>query len=177
MLNFLQQKNKNKVIFEYLLRVSIYFLSFTLISSIILTALFFPSFFFVRLKSKTIEAQLSSIKQQTANKGDDPVVFIKNVNRLSVALAENTNIKAKNSEIIDTIVSLKNKDIQITSIDIEPNITGQKKVIISGFAKTRDALTAFDKEIRVSGFFSNVVFPVSNFIKSSDSDFIATLTL
>jgi len=176
MLNFLPQKNKNQIIYEYLLRVIAFLLLFMFISSLILISLFIPSFFFAKFKNDTINNQLISTQQKSADKGEDPVLFIKNVNRLSISLS-NTNTKATYSDIIKKIVSLKNKGIKISSIVISQESNASKKILINGVAKTRDSLTLFDKEIRIDGFFSNVTFPVADFIKSTDSEFSATLIL
>jgi len=177
MLNFLPQKNKNQIIFEYLLRVIVFLLLFVFLSSLILISLFVPSFFFAKYKNETINNQLELTKQKILNKSEDPTILIKNVNRLVVALSDNAAPKINYSDIINKIVSLKNKDIKISSINItEETNTNSKKILINGVAKTRDGLTLFDKEIRVDGFFENVIFPVSNFIKSSNSEFSATLT-
>lgn len=175
MLNFLPQKNKNKIIYEYLLRVSILLSIFVFLSTLILISLFIPSFFYTKLKNDTINNQLQLTKQKSAIKGEDPALFIKNVNRLSVALSDNTAIKY--SSVINKIVSLKNKDIKILSINITENESGGKKVLINGTANTRDSLTLFEKEIQTDGSFSTVVFPVSNFIQSTNSDFTASLTI
>jgi hypothetical protein len=176
MLNFLPQKNKNQVIYEYLLRITIFLSLFIFVSSLILISLFLPSFFYTKLKDTSINNQLELAKQKNLNNGVDPIVFIKNVNRLSVALSDNSTVQY--SDIIDKVMSLKNKDIKILSISIsEDNSSGGKKVLINGIANTRDSLTLFDKDIRVDGFFNTVVFPISNFIKSTNSEFSATLVI
>ncbi|MFA5651951.1 MAG: hypothetical protein WC933_01150 [Candidatus Paceibacterota bacterium] len=176
MLNFLPQKNKNKIIFEYLLRVTVFLLLFVFLSSFVLISLFVPSFFFAKYKNDTVNSQLELTKQKNINKDGDPTIFIKNVNRLVVALSNNNVSNMAYSDIINKVVSLKDKDIKISSINIsEEANTNSKKILINGIAKTRDSLTLFDKEIRVDGFFESVIFPVSNFIKSTNSEFSATL--
>lgn len=177
MLNFLQQKNKNQIIFEYLLRVCTVLLIFIFISISVLISLFLPSFFFVKFKNNTIAKQLETTKRENVGKGEDPVSIIRDTNRLAIALSDTPSHDIKNNEIIGKIISLKNDGIKISSISIDTNITGGRKIIISGFSNKRDNLTLFDKEIRTEGSFSSVSFPVSNFIKSTDSDFTATLTL
>jgi len=176
MLNFLQQKNKKQIIFEYLLRVIIFLFIFIFVSSLVLTSLFMPSFFLAKYKINAISSQLESIKQENISKGEDPISFIKNVNRLSLALSDNSNSALIYSDIISKIVSLKNKDIKISSISISNNNdTNSKTILINGSASTRDGLTLYERDIKTDGFFSSVVFPVLYFIKSSDSVFSATL--
>lgn len=176
MLNFLQQKNKKQIIFEYLLRIAVFLLLFIFASSLILISLFIPSFFFVKYKNDTINNQLISAKQASISRGEDPVLFIKNINTLSVALYNNTSSSFTYSEIINKVVSLKNNDIKISSIIVtnDSGVSG-KKILINGVASTRDGLSLYEKEIKTDGSFDSVVFPVSDFIKSSDSEFSATL--
>ncbi|MFH0755290.1 MAG: hypothetical protein V1910_01310 [bacterium] len=173
MLDFLQQKNNKQIIFEYLLRISIYLLLFIFISSLILISLFLPSFFFAKYKIEAINNQLESIKQKNLENGEDAISFIKNVNKLSLALSDNSNFT--NSDIINKIVSLKNKDIKISSISISDNTEG-KIILINGIANTRDSLILFEKEIKTDGFFNTAIFPILYFLKSSDLNFSATLT-
>ncbi|MFH1454796.1 MAG: hypothetical protein ABIF22_00495 [bacterium] len=176
MLNFLPQKNKNQIILEYLLRVMSFLLLFVFASSLILISLFVPSFFFVKYKSDTINDQLELAKQKNINIGEDSAVFIKNVNRLAAVLSDINTLTY--SDIINKVMSLKNKDIKISSIIITvENTTGIRKILINGIANTRDSLTTFEKEVKIGGTFKDVLFPVSNFIKNSDSSFSVTLTL
>lgn len=178
MLNFLQQKNKNTIIFEYLLRVTIFLLVIILISVLVLISLFLPSFFFAKYKNNIISGQLESIQQKNIDKGEDPVAYIKNVNRLSTILSGGTNKTIRYRDIIDKIVSFKNKDIKILSISItQEKVLNSKKILINGIANTRNSLTLFDRDIRTDGFFSKVTFPISDFIKGSDSEFSATLII
>lgn len=176
MLNFLPQKNKEKIIEEYFLRLTVLFLSFTLVSVLVLILLFTPSFFFVKYKNDTIRAQLDLIMQSKDTKdNEDPIMFVKKVNALSGALS-NGAFGYISSEIIDNLINLKNQDIRISSIVIsDENASNTKKVVLSGIAATRDSLTSYEKDIKTDGNFESVVFPVSSFIKSSNSDFTATL--
>ncbi len=176
MLNFLLQKNKKQITNEYLLRVSALLLLFVFISSLLIILLFIPSFFFVKYKNDTVKKQFESVRSKDMTDKDDPVVFIKDVNALSAALYDGSPYNFSYSMIIDKIVSLKNNDIKILSINIiEENGSGFKKVQMSGIAKTRDALSSYEKDIKSDVFFDSVIFPVSSFIKSSDSEFSATL--
>lgn len=177
MLNFLPQKNKKQIIFEYLLRITVFLLLFIFGSSLILISLFFPSFFFVKYKNDTVNSQLELVKQKNISKGEDPIVSINNVNILSVALAGDANSALSYSEIIKKIVSLKNDGIKISSIAIsKENSTGIKNVLINGIADTRDSLSLYENNIKTDGYFDSVIFPVSNFIKSSNAEFSITLT-
>ncbi len=158
------------------MRIAIFLLLFIFISSLALILLFVPSLFYTKVKNDTINNQLVLTKQKNINNGGDPITFIKNVNRLSLTLSDNSKSLVGYSDIVNKIVSLKNKDIKILSIVVTTrNDTGDKMISIDGIANTRDSLTLFDHDIKIDGFFSNVIFPISNFINSSNSDFSATM--
>ena len=178
MLNFLPQKNKKQIVSEYSIRTIIFLLAYILISSLILILLFTPSFFFAKYKNDAIDNQSELIKQKNINTNEDPIAFIKNINKLSSALSLSNVSTITYGDIVNKIVSLKNKDIKILSINItEENDTNNKNISINGIANTRDSLTLFEKDLKTDGYFSSVIFPVSSFIKSSDSTFSATLSL
>jgi hypothetical protein len=176
MLNFLLQKNKNMIVLEYILRIVVFLLFFIFAAIIFLITLFTPSFFIANSKNITIKNQLEITKQQNLIKGEDPIVFIKNVNRLASALSED-NTGAGYSDIINKITSLKNKNITISSISINVNgdTANSKKIEITGIAKTRDSLTKYEKDVETDGFFDSISIPVSYFIQDTNSDFSATL--
>lgn len=176
MLNFLPKKNKKEVILEYFLRVVFYLLMFIFLSNIVLIILFTPSFFFAKYKNDTLNSQLESVKQKNITNGDDSVAFIKNMNTLSTVLSADSKFILADSDIIKKIVSLKNNNIKILSITItKENELGDKKILLSGIANNRDSLSLYEREIKIDGTFHSVIFPVSNFIKSSDLDFSVTL--
>jgi len=178
MLNFLQEKNKKQIIYEYSLRLFVYLLTFIFISTLVLISCFFPSFFFAKYKSGIVNKQLESVRQKSANNNDDPIAFIKNVNKLSAVLSDKNVAGTTYVDVIKKIVLLKNKDIKISSITInEENIAGGKKILLSGTANTRDSLTLFENYLKTDGYFNSVIFPVSDFIKGSNSDFSITLIL
>ena len=178
MLNFLPQKNKNQIVFEYLLRVSVFLLVFILVSSVVLISLFVPSFFYAKYNNDAIAEQLKVSEQNISNTGGDPIALIKNVNDLSSILSS-LDLVAPISygEIINKIVSIKNKDIKILSINIAEDDTGTKTISINGTSNTRDSLIAFEDVLVSDGSFNNINFPVSDFIQSSNSQFSATLNI
>ena len=176
MLNFLPKNSKKEIIFEYFLRTTFYLLMFIFLSSIVLTILFTPSFFFAKYKNDTLNSQLESVKQKNIVNGDDSVDFIKNLNTLSTVLSNDSQFTLTDSGIIEKITSLKNNNIKILSIVItKENELGDKKILLSGVANNRDSLSLYEREIKIDGTFHSVIFPVSNFIKSSDLDFSVTL--
>jgi uncharacterized protein (DUF2225 family) len=149
---------------------------FIFLSSIVLILLYTPSFFFVKYKNDTLNSQLESNKQKSISKGEDSLIFIKNVNTLSSVFSDNTLSGLSYSDIIKKVTYLKNSDIKIISIVmIKENQVGDKKILVSGIATNRDSLSLYERDIKIDGTFDSVTFPVSNFIKSSDLEFSVTL--
>jgi len=179
MLNFLQQKNKKQIITEYLFRVLVIILSFILTATLLLIILFLPSFFFTKYKNDTLMGQALLVQKQATNASEDPIILIKNANKLLAALTPDFSTNLSFGHIVDKVISLKNSGIKILSIKISNDVNkiDNKIVVVGGVADTRDNLTLFEKDIINDGYFKNVLFPVENFIKSVDSEFTATLTL
>jgi len=175
MFNFLQLKNLKRIFFEYVLRLDVFLLSFVLISVVVLVALFMPTYFFAKYKNDSVKNELVSIQIKNNTK-EDPLIIIKQVNQLSDVLSTNSS-STTYSEIINKIISLKNKGIKILSINLTQDVNGIKTAAIDGINDTRDNLTSFETDIKTDGYFSQVIFPVSDFLKDINSEFSATLIL
>ena len=117
---------------------------------------------------------VKDIKDEKLNKSD-AISFIKKTNKLSTVLSDDVNLAM--TDIVNKVISLKNKNIKILSISISSNIANGETILINGIANNRDSLTLYKEDIENDGFFEKVVFPVSNFIKNSNSEFSATLTI
>ena len=174
MLNFILEKDKKKIITEYFYRLTIYFLLFSFFTLIVLISLFLPSIFYSKYKSDNVSQQLLSIKDKVGENSENPTEIIIEANKFAkVFTDEKENILL--SDLIQKIVSLKNKDIKILSFSLVEDVETSVKIIISGVANTRDSLTYFDKELKKDGYFQSVDLPVSNLIKNVYSDFTMTL--
>lgn len=171
MLHFLLQNNKKKMALEYIFRVSIILLGFIVISSIILVTLLLPPVFFTTYKNKTISGQLDTVKVTYANKDDDPALLIKKVNQMAMVLSDKNINGLPISDIIERIISLKNKNIKIINIKISEQADLSKKIEITGISNSRDDLMMFDKNLQGDGLFYNIDLPISSFIKNTDIDF------
>ncbi|MFA5934380.1 MAG: hypothetical protein WC827_00620 [Candidatus Paceibacterota bacterium] len=174
MLNFIPEKNKGKIITEYFFRFFTYFLLFSFFTLVVLISLFLPSNFYSKYKNNNISGQLSSIKGEVGENNEDPIEIIKDVNKY-VKIFVNEKEKTQFSDIIQKIISLKNKNIKISSISVINDVGDTVKIVINGISGTRDSLTSFDRELKNEGYFQSVELPVSNLIKNIDSDFTMTL--
>src|SRR5258706_823201 len=122
MLNFLPQNNRKRIITEYLLRIVLFVFIFIAIACLFLIALFLPSVFFSTYKNQTIHQQLESVTTLDKNNSEDPIKLIKNINTMVRVFLRGQGNSLSTSEIIKKVVSLKNKDIQITNISLSENV-------------------------------------------------------
>jgi hypothetical protein len=176
MLNFLLEKNKKLVTIEYFLRVFIYFLLFTFFSLIVLISLFLPSIFYSKYQNSNVSSQLLSIKGEVGEKSDDPIEIIKAINKFTeVFVNENEMNKVQFSYLINKIISLKNKNIKISSFSVAKDVNNTIKIVLNGVSGSRDSLTSFDKDIKKEKYFQSVELPVSYLIKNIDADFTMIL--
>ncbi len=173
MLSFILNKDKKGIFVEYFLRVSIFFFMFLLFAFVVLFSLFMPSIFYSEYKKDNIYHQLDYVKKQVGQNNTDPIEIIKRTNSLASILSD---VKSNQfSGIIDNIILLKNKGIKINSISIVDYDKSTIRIILNGISKTRDNLTAFDKELKKSQLFQSVDLPVSNLIKNIDAGFSMNL--
>jgi hypothetical protein len=176
MLNFLTQNIKNKVINEYSLRLVVVLLIMIFIVCVFLISLFLPSFFMSMYKSLAIDDQyrttMLNIKEDSLNS----IEIVKENNSLiSVLSSKNAqDISTSTSEFIEKIFLLKNENIKISSVLVS-NKVGEVKVIIGGVSKTREGLTLFNKALKNSYYFDEIILPVVNLLKSIDIEFNITL--
>jgi len=171
MLSFLPQNNRKVIIKEYLSRVFVVFLQFLSVSVVVLIFLFVPSAIFSKYKNKTVNNQLESIKAESMNKNQDPTELIKKINAMVSILFDDKSSTIPMTDMIEKIISLKNKNIQISNISISKNEKGSENITLSGVAKTRDDLTDFNNSLKSDGFFASVDLPISALIKNTNAQF------
>ncbi len=177
MMHFLLQNNKRQIASEYLLRIFIFAFIFISAASCVLIALFLPSFFFSEYKNKNIADQAQSINFSNSSNYDSLLSQIKNINGMASALSYGTVSPTFATDIIDMIISLKNKNITIAAISISPDPnTNAEDISVSGVSATRDDLTSFDTVLKGEATFQNVVLPVSTLINNSAEPFTITFS-
>ena len=176
MLHFLVQNNKKHVIREYLLRISIFALIIVSAVSCLLIALFLPSFFFAEYKSNTIANQAQSVNLSNISTYENSSSLIKSINEMSNILSYDTT-RTLTTNVINTIISLKNKNITISSVSVSLGNTDRiRNISVSGISASRGDLTSFYDNVKGEGTFQNVVLPISSLINDAGAPFTITLT-
>lgn len=177
MSNLLPQSVQRQNRREYHLRfaaVSLYALS---VLSLGATVLLVPSYI------------LSSAKEEIAQK--EQVLFKERVELApgeSVAgqiEAINARVKILSSDlgpniapiIEESVLGIRPRSITLSDIRYERDSKGVRKVTVGGTAATRDALQQYVETLEKTGQFSGVELPLSNFVKRTNIEFVASMTI
>ncbi len=177
MINFLPEKLKKQATEEYTFRVaSVLFMVFSLVMIFVLVFLI-PSYILSMYREVVISDQLNMIKNSTSNQTEVSLNEVKKINEIVKTLSSGTFNQRTASSFIKDILSVKSSDIKISFISVDFDPTKNMKIGLRGFSKSRDILTKFIKDVRGLNLFSSVDLPVSNLVKSTDSDFTVSLVV
>lgn len=175
LINFLTKKNRKPIITEYVLRLFIFLFVFISVATVFLISLFLPSVFFVNTKNDIVEKQLN-VLLSLENPKDNPIQIIKDMNSLLKIFYHPNESGFYIGDLIKNIVSLKDKNIQISRINIVGNTKNSSKtLVIEGFSQTRDGLTSFKNKLSENSEFVSVDLPITYLINDLNNDFVITL--
>ena len=175
MLNFLPQRNKKSVVYEYILRITSFLLIFVFVVLIFLICFLTPSYFFAKYKEKVVSDQLDTTISGSADNKDISFITIKDTNAMVNILAATDTLPIKRSDLIKTIINNKGVGIHLTNFSFSNASDGSLNLTINGVADTRDGLIDFEKILQKDGTFSSINLPISNIIKDIKSDFVMIL--
>ena len=175
MLNFLPQKNKKSVVYEYILRISSFLLFFTFVVLLFLICFLSPSYFFAKYKEKVVSDQLDTTISISNDKKDSTLTDIKDANSIINVLSATDTLSLSRSYLIKTVINNKNNGISINSFSFANNSDGSLNLTISGVADKRDDLINFNKDLEKNGSFNNINLPISDIIKDTKSNFTMVL--
>ena len=157
--------------------MSIFFLFFAFLASLVLIAFLLPSFFFADYKDKTVSKQIQSINASYVSKYEAAASTIKNVNGMVKALSYDKGAGTFMTDIINKVISLKGTSITISAVSIAPGVSADtENISVSGISVSRDNLTAFYNSLKNDGSFENVVLPVASLIEDSNAPFTITFS-
>ena len=175
MLNFLPQKSKKSVVYEYILRISSFLLFFIFVVLLFLICFLSPSYFFAKYKEKVVSDQLNTMVSASQNSGDSTLTTIRNTNSVINILSATDTLSLSRSSLIKIIVDNKVDGVSINSLSFVNNTDGSLSLTVNGVANTRDDLIAFNKNLKKDGSFSSIDLPISDIIRNMKSDFTMIL--
>lgn len=172
MFSLLPAKEKKKLLKEYKFRLAVVGLIFFVALGLILLVVSLPSYLIAKSKNSEIVGRIEAVKQSTIFSEADTLNQELNDAGQKIKSFEDFNSKTRVYEIFAQAISDKSADIRIKGISFDNRVEGgQEKVVLTGVARTRDALRNFVDKLETNKFFSEVDLPVSNFTKEHDLDF------
>ena len=181
MLSFLSKRSQKSVKREYYARVFVLFLGiicFLMIYSI--SAIIPAHTLSISEKSKLMQ-EIQSINPETSNcvrNGDnciDPSLQVKSTNLLLNALKDE-NRTFVSVPLLD-VLNNKNIGIKVTSIKYLGEASGYYKFSINGFSENRERLLDFSNSLKQDVRFSGISLPISDFVKSTDINFVLMINV
>lgn len=179
--NLLLKENKDFLKSEYSSRFWIVTCFFLTITLVVLAGFLFATHIKVNVAEKIAKERVSKVESNEISKQR------KEFNESAQLLNKQIGFLSSNivdpSIFVDSIISSSNSDILISNINIDlkyidPSIKKAKesiKISLRGTAKNRSSLLSFQETLNGTSLFSLVDIPYSNFAKSTDIQFTATL--
>ncbi|HRH22885.1 MAG TPA: hypothetical protein PLB51_02770 [Candidatus Paceibacterota bacterium] len=136
--------------------------------------LLLPSQMLALAKKKSLEGELSALKQSLSIKGNSTVESFVDTSKEKMSVVESAESVKLFSDSLAEFFSYYTSGISLNSMTFE---RGEKQNIIrmSGVAETRDALLDFSKSLKSNHRFESVDLPVSNLARNKDIDFSITV--
>ncbi len=177
MLNILATAEKKKILDEYRLRlatVAIFALGMLVLASSVLLA---PSYFLAVAKYNDAQGTLAILEGNDKLGGQE-----KDVNATVQALNKNIDLFLKVSTVgtlvpsvvITKILDIKGGAIKVVGFTYDAT-PGQERIVVTGVARSRDALAQFIDTLKKDTMFTSVDIPISSYVKSSNIDFSAVI--
>lgn len=115
---------------------------------------------------------------QVAEEEQDASKTIADINKkmaLLLGVSTSTNPRSIPSEVFESILSLKEGNIKISSLlyDATPE---REQVVVSGRSLDRDSLARFVESLRQKSGFTTVDLPIHSYVKSTNIDFTITMS-
>jgi hypothetical protein len=176
MINLLPQHSQNRIVRVYQMRLAttiLFLVAFTLLSAV---ALLMPSYIVTLAEESSARERMEALDIKIEEKrGGVAAEAIATLNH-QLSIIDSFKQATTTSEVLEAVHSVRTPNILIHSFSFE-HVGGQRAVILTGVATTRDALHAFTQELMRLPVLSEVSFPVSNLAEARNNNFTITATL
>lgn len=136
--------------------------------------LLLPSQMLALAKKKSLEGELSALKQSLSIKGNNTVENFVDVSKEKMSVIERTESVKLFTDSLAEFFLYYTPGISLHSLIFE-RTEKQNIIRVSGIAKTRDSLLDFSKSLKSNHRFESVDLPVSNLARNKDIDFSITV--
>lgn len=176
MINLLPQYAQRKIMRLYRMRLmstALFLVAFTFLSA---AALLVPSYVITLSHENSAEGRRTALDQKIEEKqGNVAIEVIASLNH-QMNVIDSFREATTTSEILVAVYGARISGVRIDSLSFEP-IQGNRAVIITGVAATREVLLAFTQELKRLPLLSQVTLPVSNLAEATNNRFIISATL
>lgn len=171
MFKLLTEEERQKVAREYVAhRVVVMLSTFVLVLSVGIIGLL-PSYVLSNARQSEVLERVRIMNSSGQQKGDELELqawLIETTKKLQALSPELDTDRP--SDFIDKVLSQRTMGVRITSF-LLAKVKDKTTLSIGGIASDRQALIRLEDRINTSGYFSEVVLPVSNLAKDKDIDF------
>ncbi|HEY4495970.1 MAG TPA: hypothetical protein VJC04_01270 [Candidatus Paceibacterota bacterium] len=176
-MNLLPQKEKKENQQEYFYRFSAGLVGTVLISLLIGSFAFFPTYILIKIKRAELKTNLLSLKNPSDLVGDEEVYKILESAGKKVDFLSPQSALPLTAAVIK-IVNKKPAGVKIYGVSYHPQESAQGwsvALALTGLAVNREAIASFVKALQTEPSFSSINVPVSNFAKDRNIKFSLTL--
>ncbi len=171
-INILPTKEKKALCKDYWMRFSTIFFNLVTLVGLLAIFLLVPSYFLSKLQENITNEKIEIFnKENVGLVENDTDKLIPNINSKIVILNKTKNNLQFGKNILDEVLSARNKGIIFSQILYIKGTEGKPTIEVNGVAKSRDDLRNFKTALDNTSKYEEVDLPISNFIGKNDLDF------
>lgn len=179
MFNLLPEQEKKEILTEYRIRRLIIASIFLLVLGFIAVISLLPSY--LLSSAKVVEGKDSVAAIERSSIVAEEPALQSSLQVANVKLSALTPASANSlASVLDAIGAARSEHIRLNGILFTRGAPGAgvatDTIQLSGVAKDRDSLSAFEDALKANPLFTSVDLPVSNFAKDQNEDFSLSLT-
>jgi hypothetical protein len=176
MINLLSQQKKTEVkniLLSRFFTIIFFVLSF---SFIVLTLSLIPIYAHLNKQSADVDALLGKLnKNAKYSQAKNSFEVINDANNKAKLFPNEMPKNGRIESVLSRIVALKDSNIRLNSFSYSGGESGIQTIKISGVASNRKALIDFKERLSNEKGFSDIVLPISSFVKVENIEFTINL--
>lgn len=177
MLNLLSIEEKKRILLLYRIRLTVVVVFATGALVLASLVLLVPSYLLSIAKHNNSEKQLAIFEERYGSGIQEKEVNaqIREANsRILLLLGNDTTTRLAPSLMVSRLIEIKENNIKIYGFTYDVS-TNTERVVVTGTALDRDALSNFIEALKKDQTFSEVTLPISSYVKSNNIDFSVVL--
>lgn len=175
MIDLSSQKNKEIIKKDFNLRFTTVFLGAFNVILVVYLVLILPTYFNLKVHSLDVKGRLEVSQQEYKMKKGGDLKEQYDASKAKIRALDSLN-KYEVSKLFKDLNKLGDKNTEILSFLYE-NKKEDSSFVLSGISSNRDTIVGFINEVKSSGNFSKVDFPISGLAKNSGLEFSLNIKL